>query len=73
MEAITEDNQLLYFLVQDLIYWNENTARRLEAIPVWARQAGTDNWQLITSGSVTEDARSRLRELRFALVQQYTY
>ena len=73
MEAITEDNQLLYFLVQDLIYWNENTARRLEAIPVWARQAGTDNWQLITSGSVTEDARYRLRELRFALVQQYTY
>ncbi|MBF8269191.1 MAG: uncharacterized protein HW386_900 [Gammaproteobacteria bacterium] len=73
MEAISEDNQLLHFLVQDLIYWNENTARRLEAIPVRARESGISNWQLITSGSITEEATSRLRDREFALAQQDTY
>ena len=73
MEAITEDNQFLHFVVQDLIYWNENNERRLETIPTRARQAGIDNWLLITSGTVTREAMARLQERHFTVVQQYSY
>ena len=73
MAAISEDGQLLYLVMQDLLYWNENTARRYAAIPAQAGQAGIKSWRLITSGTLTGEARTQLRERGFEIEEQYLF
>jgi len=73
MAVISEDGQLIYLVVQDLLYWNENTARRYEAIPSRAERTGIKSWRLITSGTLTGEARTQLRERGFEVEDQYLF
>lgn len=73
VDAVTGNGQLVRFIVQDLIYWNENTERRFLSLLDRSGQAGVAGRLVITSGSMTAEARAQLRSRGFELEEEYIY
>lgn len=73
VHAITDNNQLIYFVVQDLIYWNESAESLYEEILKQAKNANHKQWNVITSGSITKEARIQLQKRQYGLQEQYIF
>jgi len=73
LQVITQDNRILYFAPVDVVYWSESTERLFDSLLKRATIAGFNGWELITTGSLTEQARSQLQQRRFILHEKFIY
>lgn len=62
IDAITVDNRLVHFVVQDMIYWDQITEQFYEGLLERAKNAGIKKILVVTSGYVTPEAKAQLRK-----------
>lgn len=67
LEAITRDRRILYFVPVDVIYWSEQTERLFLSLRLRAEKSGFSAWELITAGTLTEEASNQLKNKNFVL------
>ena len=70
IDAVTIDNRLIHFVVQDMIYWDENTEQFYDDLLHKAKTDGITQLQVVTSGFVTPEAKSQLRKRQFSLLER---
>jgi len=73
IDALTVDNQLVHFVVQDIIYWDETTEEFYDALLNRATAAGISQVQVISSGFVTPEAKQQLQKRQFSLQDRYVF
>lgn len=73
VHAITDDHQLIHFVVQDLIYWDESTEHLYAEILTQVKNTEYKQWHVFTSGSITKEARAQLQNRQFGLQEQYLF
>lgn len=72
VSVMAEENSMITFVVQDLIYWNEVTESRYDRL----RRRAVDNGSqsiLVTSGFVTEEAKKQLQDRGYTIMPQSLY
>ena len=67
IDAVTVDNRLVHFSVQDMIYWDQIAEQFYDALAERAKNAGVTRMQVITSGFVTPEAKAELQKRQFDL------
>lgn len=67
IDALTTDNRLVHFVVQDMTYWDEITGQYYDDFVTRAKDDGITGMQVVTSGLVTQEARNQLRKLQIDL------
>ncbi len=71
LEAISKDGRIVYFVPIDLIYWSEQTERLFNSLQLRAKESGFHSWELITAGSVTNEAGKELRKREFTVREKF--
>ncbi len=71
LEAIGEDRRIVYFVPVDMIYWSEQTEQLFDSLQRRAEESGFITWELITAGSITEEASKQLKKRRFVLRDKF--
>ena len=70
IDAVTVDNELVHFVVQDMIYWNKITEQFYDGLLNKSASAGYKRVQVVTSGMVTSEAEKEMRKRRIDLLQR---
>lgn len=71
LEAISKDGRIVYFVPIDLIYWSEQTEQLFDSLKVRAKESGFATWELVTAGSVTEEAGKELQQRKFTVRDKF--
>jgi hypothetical protein len=71
LEAISKDGRIVYFVPIDLIYWSEQTEQLFDSLQVRAKESGFGAWELVTAGSVTEEAGKELQQRKFTIRDKF--
>ncbi|MFT7459444.1 MAG: hypothetical protein ACI909_002125 [Planctomycetota bacterium] len=71
LEAISLDRRIVYFVPVDLIYWSEQTEQLFDSLLQRAKQSGFETWELVTAGSVSEEASLQLLQRKFTLRERF--
>jgi hypothetical protein len=71
LEAISKDGRIVYFVPIDLIYWSEQTEQLFDSLQVRAKESGFGAWELVTAGSVTEEAGKELQQRKFTVRDKF--
>ena len=70
IDAVTVDNRLIHFTVQDMIYWDQIAEQFYDALAERAKNAGVTRMQIVTSGLVTPEAKAQLQKRQFDIKQR---
>jgi len=71
LEAISKDGRIIYFVPIDLIYWTETTEQLFDTLQNSAKQSGFTLWELVTAGSLTEEAAKALKQRSFTVREKF--
>jgi len=71
LQAITQDNKLLYFAPVDVIYWSKRTEYLFDSLTERASSSGFREWELIIAGTLTAEARSQLIQRKYSLHEKF--
>jgi hypothetical protein len=71
LEAISKDRRIVYFVPIDMIYWSEQTEQLFDSLQRRAEESGYGAWELITAGSITNEASKELRKRKFTLRDKF--
>ncbi len=71
LEAISKDGRIVYFVPVDLIYWTKQTEHLFDSLKRRAESSGFSSWELVTAGSVTEEADKELRQREFTVRDKF--
>ena len=72
IQAITESNHIVSFLPVDIIYWSHSNEVLFDLISQKANTAGFKNWELVTAGEVSAEAKKALEARQFVLKDHFT-
>lgn len=73
IKALSGDASFLYFTMQDIVYWNENTETLYENMLNEINRLGSKQWYVISFGSFTQEAGTELQERHFFIQEKYIY
>ena len=71
LEAISTDRRIVYFVPVDIIYWSEQTEQLFDKLQRRAIDSGFGSWELITAGSITEEAARQLKKRNFVVRDKF--
>lgn len=73
IDAVTVDNRLLHFAVQDMIYWDQISEQFYDDFTARAKRGGFTRLQVINSGLVTQEAKDELLKRTIDIRDRYVF
>lgn len=73
LQAMTASKHLVNFLPADFTYWSKSNEILFDKIANNAQQSGFQSWELVSSGSLSDQAKQELEKRQFSLKQRFIY
>ncbi len=73
IRGITDDGQVIFFPLADLISWTIDNERLLDEVVGDANAAGLTTWGVITAGFLTTEAESQLQKRKLSFQEKFIY
>jgi len=73
LQAITNDNLIVYFSPLDFIYWSEESEKLFDRLLKRAGMAGFNGWELVNSGTISVEAKKNLKQRNFTFRDKFVH